>query len=84
MTAQRKSNPVPSQDGAGDSERGGRIMKRPKVELVPVEADSDTKQVLERLILALEKQGFKVIRKNQNELRKSDKDSSGSAYRAGG
>ena len=63
MTVQRKSNLVPSQDGAGDSERGGRMTKRPKVELVPVEADSDTKQVLERLILALEKQGFKVIRK---------------------
>jgi len=54
---------VPPQDGAGDSERAGRMTKRPKVELVPVEADSDTKQVLERLILALEKQGFKVIRK---------------------
>jgi len=27
---------VPSQDGAGDSERGGRMTKRPKVELVPV------------------------------------------------
>ena len=49
MTSQRKSNPVPSQDGAGDSERGGRMTKRPKVELVPVEADSDTQRVLERL-----------------------------------
>jgi hypothetical protein len=63
MTVQRKPNLVPFQDGAGDSERAGRMTKRPKVELVPVEADSDTKQVLERLILALEKQGFKVIRK---------------------
>jgi hypothetical protein len=62
---QRKSNLAPFQDGAGDSERGGRIMKRAKVELVPVEADSDTKQVLERLIEALEKQGFKIIRKEQ-------------------
>jgi hypothetical protein len=65
MTVQRKSNPVPPQDGAGDSERGGRMTKRPKVELVPVEADSDTQRVLERLIEALEKQGFKIIRKKQ-------------------
>ncbi len=65
MTSQRKSNPVPSQDGAGDSERGGRMTKRPKVELVPVEADSDTQRVLERLIVALERQGFKIIRKEQ-------------------
>ena len=65
MTVQRKPNPVPSQDGAGDSERGGRMMKRPKVELVPVEADSDTQRVLERLIEALEKQGFKIIRKEK-------------------
>ena len=65
MTVQRKSNPVPFQDGAGDSERGGRMTKRPKVELVPVEADSDTQRVLEQLIVALENQGFKVIRKEQ-------------------
>ena len=65
MTVQRKSNPVPSQDGAEDSERGGRMTKRPKVELVPVEADSDTQRVLERLIEALEKQGFKIIRKEK-------------------
>jgi len=65
MIVQRKSNPVPSQDGAGDSERGGRMTKRPKVELVPVEADSDTQRVLERLIEALERQGFKIIRKEQ-------------------
>ena len=39
-------------------------MKRTKVELVPVEADSDTQRVLERLIKALEKQGFKIIRKD--------------------
>jgi hypothetical protein len=62
---QRKSNPVPFQNGAGDSERAGRMTKRPKVELVPVEADSDTQRVLERLIVALEKQGFKIIRKEQ-------------------
>jgi hypothetical protein len=65
MTVQRKSNPVPSQDGAGDSERSGRMTKRPKVELVPVEADSDTQRVLERLIVALERQGFKIIRKER-------------------
>jgi len=65
MTVQRKPNPVPFQDGAGDSERGGRMTKRPKVELVPVEADSDTQRVLERLIVALESQGFKIIRKER-------------------
>ena len=65
MILQRKSNPVPSQDGAGDSERAGRMTKRPKVELVPVEADSDTQRVLERLIVTLERQGFKIIRKEQ-------------------
>ncbi len=65
MTVQRKSNLEPFQDGAGDYERGGRMTKRPKVELVPVEADSDTQRVLERLIEALEKQGFKIIRKEK-------------------
>ena len=65
MTVQRKSNPVLFQDGAGDSERGGRMTKRPKVELVPVKADSDSQRVLERLIVALENQGFKVTRKEQ-------------------
>ena len=65
MDAQRKSKPAPSKRGAGDSERGGRMTKRPTVELVPVEADSDTQRVLERLIEALEKQGFKIIRKDK-------------------
>ena len=65
MAVQRKSNPVPSKHGAGDSERGGRMTKRPKVELVPVEANSDTQRVLERLIEVLEKQGFKIIRKEK-------------------
>ena len=55
---------VPFQDGAGDSERGGRMTKRRKVDLVPVEADSDTQRVLERLIPALENQGFKIIGKD--------------------
>lgn len=62
---QRKSNPAPFQDSAGDSERAGRMTERPKVELVPVEADSDTQRVLERLIVALENQGFKIIRKDK-------------------
>ena len=60
----RKSNPVPSKRGAGDSQRGGRMTKRPKVELVPVGADSDTQRVLEWLIVVLENQGFKIIRKD--------------------
>ena len=30
-----------------------------------VEADSDTQKVLERLIAALEKQGFKIVRKDK-------------------
>jgi len=41
------------------------MTKRPKVELVPVEADSDTQQVIERLIVALERHGFKIIRAEQ-------------------
>jgi hypothetical protein len=41
------------------------MTKRPKVELVPVEADSDIQRVLERLIVALERQGFKIIRKER-------------------
>ena len=56
---------MPSKHGAGDSQRGGRMTKKSKVELVPVEADSDTQRVLERLIAVLENQGFKIIRKEQ-------------------
>ena len=41
------------------------MIKRPKVELVPVDTDSDPHRVLERLIEALEKQGIKVIRKEK-------------------
>jgi uncharacterized protein (DUF302 family) len=41
------------------------MTERPKVELVPVEADSDAQRVLERLMEALEKQGFKIIRKEK-------------------
>ena len=47
------------------------MMKRPKVELVPVEADSDTQRVLERLIKALEKQDFRIIREEKNEKENS-------------
>ena len=36
-------------------------MKKQKVELVKVEANSDTQRVLKQLIAALEKQGFKII-----------------------
>ena len=65
MIVQRKSNPVPFQGGAGDSQRGGRMTKRSKVELVRLEADSDTQRVLERLIVTLERQGFKIMIKEQ-------------------
>ncbi len=41
------------------------MTKRPKLELVPVEADSDTQKVLKRLIQVLEKQGIKIIRKEK-------------------
>ena len=40
--------------------------KKQKVELVKVEASSDTQKVLEQLIKALENQGFKIIR-NMNK-----------------
>ncbi len=36
-----------------------------KVGLVKVEANSDTHRVLKQLIAALEKQGFKIKRKNE-------------------
>ena len=65
MAVPHKANPVPPKDGSGGSQRDGGMMKRPKVELVPVEADSDTQRVLESLIEALEKQGFKIIRKEK-------------------
>jgi DUF1009 family protein len=35
--------------------------KEQKVELVKVEANSDTQSVLKQLIAVLEKQGFKII-----------------------
>ena len=40
--------------------------KKQKVELVKVEANSDTQKVLEQLIKALENQGFKITR-NMNK-----------------
>ena len=39
------------------------MRKRPIVELVPVKANSDTQSVIERLIKALDKQGFKIFEK---------------------
>jgi len=39
------------------------MTKKQKVELVKVEANSDTQKVLEQLKKALENQGFKVIKK---------------------
>ena len=41
--------------------------KKQKVELVKVEATSDTARVLEQLIAALEKQGFKICRPKKVE-----------------
>ena len=64
MTVQRKSNPAPFQDGAGDPQRGGRMTERPKV-WRSLETDSGTQRVLERLTEALENQEFKIIRKEQ-------------------
>mgnify|MGYP001344322728 CR=1 FL=1 len=40
--------------------------KEQKVELVKVEANSDTQRVLEQLIAALEKQGFKITRRQED------------------
>ena len=39
------------------------MMEKEKVELVKVEANSDTQKVLEQLKAALERQGFKIIKK---------------------
>ena len=41
------------------------MMEKQKVELVKVEANSDTQRVLEQLIAALEKQGFKIINRRK-------------------
>ena len=40
-------------------------MEKQKVELVKVEANSDTQRVLKQLIAVLEKQGFKISRKEE-------------------
>ena len=40
--------------------------KQKIVELVKVEANSDTQKVLQQLIKALEKQGFKISRKAES------------------
>tara|TARA_B100000035_G_C20586454_1_gene373398 strand:+ start:239 stop:373 length:135 start_codon:yes stop_codon:yes gene_type:complete len=38
------------------------MTEKQKVELVKVEANSDTQRVLKQLIAVLEKQGFKIIK----------------------
>ena len=38
------------------------MAKKKKVELVKVDANSDTQRILKQLIAALKKQGFKIIR----------------------
>ena len=40
--------------------------KEQKVKLVKIEANSDTQRVLEQLIAALEKQGFKITRRQED------------------
>ena len=42
------------------------MTRKQKVELVKVEANSDTQRALKQLIAALEKQGFKITRRGQN------------------
>jgi hypothetical protein len=42
------------------------MAEKKKVELVKVDANSDTQKVLEQLIKALEKQGFKISRKAES------------------
>ena len=41
------------------------MTEKQKVELVKVEANSDTLRVLKQLIAALEKQGFNIVRKKK-------------------
>ena len=43
------------------------MMEKQKVELVKVEANSDTLRVLKQLIVALEKQGFKITRQENRK-----------------
>jgi len=47
------------------SQKGSRMAEKKKVELVKVDANSDTQKVLEQLKAVLEKQGFKIKRKNE-------------------
>ena len=47
------------------SQKEPRMPKKQKVELVKVEANSDTQRVLKQLIAALEKQGFNIQRKRR-------------------
>ena len=42
------------------------MTEKQKVELVRVDANSDTQRVLKQLIAALEKQGFKITRREEN------------------
>ena len=43
------------------------MTEKQKVELVKVEANSDTQRALEQLIATLEKQGFKIKRRKKLE-----------------
>ena len=45
------------------SQIGSGMTEKQKVELVKVEANSDTQKVLQQLIKSLEKQGFKIKRR---------------------
>ena len=43
------------------------MTEKQKIELVKVEADSDTQRVLQRLKAALEKQRFKIVKKQHSK-----------------
>tara|TARA_X000000368_G_C22908234_1_gene657337 strand:+ start:90 stop:251 length:162 start_codon:yes stop_codon:yes gene_type:complete len=47
----------------------GRVKngRKKKVELVKIDANSDTQKVLEQLKAVLEKQGFKIIKKQKRK-----------------
>ena len=47
------------------SQEGLAMTEKQKVELVKVEANSDTQRVLKQLIAALQKQGFNIVRKKK-------------------
>ena len=42
------------------------MTEKHKLELVKVQANSDTQSILVQLIAALEKQGFKITRREEN------------------